>query len=60
MSSFNRDTLFEYRCGLGNPQARKIQPTESSIKSCLDSGAASSFFCLLSGNIAQTSGGSSE
>ncbi|MDD4310607.1 MAG: hypothetical protein PHO32_09520 [Candidatus Cloacimonetes bacterium] len=60
MLSFNRDTLHEYRCGLGCNQAHKLQPTYSRKYSCHDSGAACSFCCRTGVLFVNTNGGSSE
>lgn len=61
MSSFNRDTLLEYRCGLGFVPASKLQQTISSLNSCLGSGAPSGVSCVPAREpVAITSGGSSE
>jgi hypothetical protein len=60
MSSFNRDTLLEYRCGLGFFPASKLQQTSSSLISCQESGATSVVCYPARVHIAITSGGSSE
>ncbi|MDY0151365.1 MAG: hypothetical protein RBS43_03745 [Candidatus Cloacimonas sp.] len=60
MSSFKRDTLLEYRCGLGSIPASKLQQTFSSLISCLDSGATFVTRYPARVHIAITSGGSSE
>ncbi len=60
MLSFNRDTLVEYRCGLGHVPVRKIKQTYSSLISCLGGGALCFRSSPLGAQIATTSGGSSE
>ncbi|PKN73529.1 MAG: hypothetical protein CVU50_02095 [Candidatus Cloacimonetes bacterium HGW-Cloacimonetes-3] len=60
MLSFNRDTRFEYHCGLGHVPVRKFQQTYSSLISCLGGGALCFRSYPFGAQIATTSGGSSE
>ncbi len=60
MLSFNRDTQNEYRSGLGVIPTRKLTQTYSSLSSYFGSGAVCSCVYHFGGQIATTSGGSSE
>ncbi len=60
MSSLNWDARKEYHCGLGYLKATQLDTKFSSLKSCLGSGALSSFCCVFQVKTALTSGGTSE
>jgi len=48
MSSLNWDARKEYHCGLGYLKATQLDTKFSSLKSCLGSGALSSFLLCFS------------